>query len=68
MCDGCGCDKANSSGLEDAVRYARRKAGGWHVHADGTVHRHEHEQGHAHHYVAVTEPELESSEDRKAAA
>lgn len=50
MCDGCGCDKLASS-PDDQAQRARQKAGGWHVHADGTVHRHDHLHGPSHPYV-----------------
>lgn len=49
MCDGCGCDKPMAPGDEN--RLIPGKANGWHVHADGTVHRHDHAHGHSHQYV-----------------
>lgn len=49
MCDGCGCDTLK--GADDREWHARQKAGGWHVHADGTVHRHDHSHGPSHPYV-----------------
>lgn len=42
MCDGCGCDNLNNGALDDEARRARQNAGGWHVHADGTTHCHDH--------------------------
>lgn len=56
MCDGCGCDKLKGS--DDRERHARQKAGGWHVHADGTVHRHDHSHGHSHPYVPGRTPRV----------
>ncbi len=42
MCDGCGCDKPKNGAPDDEARRARQKDGGWHIHADGTAHCHDH--------------------------
>lgn len=56
MCDACGCAKAS------AFSPRPRKAGGWHVHADGTVHRHDGaEVGHEHSDEPNAGPRAESS-------
>lgn len=51
MCDDCGCDKLAGS-PDDPAQRARQKTGGWHVHADGTVHRHDHSHAPSHPHVA----------------
>lgn len=63
MCDGCGCDKLAAPG--NKARQTGGKLSGWHVHADGTVHRHEHAHGHSHSYTPVAKRETRQSESGK---
>lgn len=57
MCDGCGCDKQKNGALGGTkVRYLRQKVDGWHIHADGTVHRHAH--AHDQQAAALLSPNL----------
>ena len=45
MCDGCGCDNPKNGAPDDETRRARKNLEGWHVHADGTAHCHDHHHG-----------------------
>lgn len=45
MCEGCGCEKQTPY-----TKVGARKGMGWHIHADGSVHRHAHDPGHGHHH------------------
>lgn len=54
MCDGCGCDLPKAPG--DETRRVREKDAGWHVHADGTVHRHDQPHDHSHPYARGPAP------------
>ncbi len=51
MCEGCGCDVPK----ENPEKPKASEAGHWHVHADGTVHRHDddhhHDHEHLHHHA-----------------
>ena len=42
MCDGCGCDNPKNGAPDDEACRARQTLEGWHVHADGTAHCHDH--------------------------
>jgi len=44
MCEGCGCDTPKERPVREA-----KEAGHWHVHADGTVHRHADDTAHHRH-------------------
>jgi hypothetical protein len=66
MCDGCGCDHPKAP--DDQAQRARQKAGGWHVHADGTVHRHDHSHGPSHPYVPGRASRVAAEEDVPAPA
>jgi len=53
MCDGCGCDLKPLNPYTRKAKLPQHKDG-WHIHADGSVHKHEHPQTHEHttHQVA----------------
>jgi hypothetical protein len=50
MCDGCGCDKAKPDASGRPAWRVHHKDG-WHIHADGTVHKHDHEHSPQHDYT-----------------
>lgn len=51
MCEGCGCHNAWRKPKREGKDVA---PGQWHVHADGTAHRHEH--GHDYRPLAAARP------------
>jgi hypothetical protein len=52
MCDGCGCDKEKHATSHHPAWRLHHKSG-WHIHADGTVHKHDHEHPHQHDYAPI---------------
>lgn len=59
MCEKCGCIAAETHGLEERGEVSIDNRG-WHVHADGTVHKHE--QPHIH---SLSDRESQGSDDER---
>jgi hypothetical protein len=69
MCDGCGCNTPKTP-LEKA-HAGQHEALGWHVHADGTSHQHNHAHDHQqpgqHHSAATAAPPPETAQSESQA-